>query len=153
MIDTDVFYSFFDTKDKYHLDSVAMLTHCIEGRCGQPFTTDYINLEVATLLQKRLASEVAAAFIDFLYQSKISTFVIEGEDYESTVRLFRKHFKRLSFCDASTITAMDALNISNLATYDKRSFTGLVGLIYGDKDFESLSDSDKTEIRKLLKRH
>lgn len=151
MIDTGVYYAFFDTRDEYYLDSLAMLTHCIEGRFGQPFTTDYVILEATTLMQKRLGSDVSLAFLDFIRDNKIKTFVVDEECYESALKLFRKEFKRLSFCDSGTIVAMNELSISSLASYDTRSFAGLVAAdIYGKKYFVSLNEKDAADVRKKI---
>lgn len=149
MLDTGVFYSFFDTKDEYYLDSIAILIHCLKGRFGQPFTTNYVVLEATTLMQRRLGSDVSIAFLDFLAENKINTFVIDEAYYEKTLELFRKEFRRLSLCDSGIIISMNELNLSALASYDVRSFSGLVEQIYGKDYFESLSAKDQVDVRKL----
>jgi len=150
IIDTGVFYSFFDTKDEYYLDSVALLSHCVEGKYGRPFTTDYVELEVTTLLQRRLGADVSLAFLDFIRDNRIDVFTVSAGYYESVLATFRKEFKRLSFCDSGTVVAMNELTISLLASYDRRSFTDLVGEMLGVGYFKSLTEAEQSAVRKSI---
>jgi hypothetical protein len=63
---------------------------------------------------------------------------------------FRENFPRLSFCDATTIVILNDLGIRILASYDERSFKGLVDEIYGFDYFESLPKEENTQIRKKI---
>jgi predicted nucleic acid-binding protein len=94
------------------------------------------------------------ALLDFIRDNRFNTYVSDEGSYETALKLFRKEFKRLSFCDFATIAAMNELNISALASYDTRSFFSLVSAdIYGKKYFESLSDKDAVAIKKNLSKY
>ncbi len=150
MLDTGVFYAFFDSKDAHHLDSTALLIHCLEGKYGQPFTSDYVVLETTLLAQRRLGSRVPLAFLDFLRESKIRTIVSGLEYYERALDLYYKNYPRLSVCDSASLAIMNDLGILTLASYDDRSFSGLVKEIHGGNYFESLSSEERKRISKKV---
>lgn len=150
MIDTGVFYAFFDTKDIHYRDSTALLTHCLEGRFGQPFTTDYVVLETTVLTQRKLGADVSLAFVNFLHESGVRTIASGDEYYGRALESFHKNFPRLSLCDAATVVIMNALGVQALASYDKRSFAGLVQEVRGMDYFESLSREEQTSLKKKI---
>lgn len=152
ILDTGVFYAFFDSKDQHYLDSTALLTHCLEGRFGQPFTSDYIALETTILTQRKLGADVSLAFVDLLRDSGIRTIAAGEEYYERALERFRGNFPRLSLCDAATIVIMNALGVQALASYDERSFSGLVPEIRGMSYYESLPEEEQADVRKKVQR-
>lgn len=150
MLDTGVFYAFFDKKDPHYLDSTALLTHCLEGGFGQPFTSDYVVLEMTILTKRKLGADVSLAFVDFLRDSGIRTIASGEEYYERALTNFRENFPRLSLCDAATIVIMNALGVQALASYDGRSFSGLVPEIRGISYYDSLSGEEQKRIKKKV---
>lgn len=150
-IDTGVLYALFDVKDDHHLDSVSVLMHALEGRFGRPYTTDYVVLEVTTLLKVRAGARVASALVNLLKRGGVSVVVIDDESYGRALTLFEKKVERLSLCDAATLVIMDEMAIRTLATYDQRSFSNLVKEIVGSGYFRSLNEEDKKRAMELSK--
>ena len=153
MLDTGVFYAFFDRKDVHYLDSTALLTHCLQGKFGQPFTSDYIVLETTVLTQMKLGADVSLTFVNFLRESGIRTITTGEEYYGQALERFHENFPRLSLCDAATVVIMNSLGVKALGSYDDRSFVGLVPEVRGKGYYESLSKDEQSSLkRNLLKR-
>lgn len=76
ILDTGLFYAYFDKKDNHHFDSAALLYHCLEGRFGTPFTSDYVALEITLLIQRKLGDDACLSFLDFLRVSGLRTIVV-----------------------------------------------------------------------------
>lgn len=69
--------------------------------------------------------------------------------YDKTIKTLVKHpNKRLSFADAFSIITISELGINYLATYDERSFKGLINNIIGNEYSKILP---KEEIDRILK--
>jgi len=62
LIDTGVFFAFYNRRDAHHLDSICLITHILEGRWGRPFTTVLVVSETTTLLRLRIGIDAAEAF-------------------------------------------------------------------------------------------
>ncbi len=152
LIDTGVFYAFFDKKDPHYIDSSSLLLHCLEGRRGQPFTTDYVVLETTVLTQRRLGAEVSLSFLDFLRDSGIRTIAAGQEYYDMALGIFREKFPRLSLCDTTTIVVMNGLGAETLASYDERSFKGLAREVIGVGYYDSLSKDEQIRVRKRIEK-
>lgn len=152
MLDTGVFYAFFDSKDAHYVDSTAILINCLEGKFGQPFTSDYVVLETTLLTQRKLGAEVPLSFLNFLRESKIRVISVGIEYYERTLDLFQEKYPRLSISAAASITIMNDLGILSLATYDIRRFQGLIKEIQGVNYFESLSREEQSLMKKKVKK-
>ena len=150
MVDTGVFYAYFDRKDTHHLSSAALLYHCIEGRFGTPFTSDYVVLEATLLIQRKIGDNACLAFLDFLRDSGIRTIAVDQENYERALETMRENFPRLSMCDAATIVLLNSLGILSLASYDERSFQGMVHDVRGSNYFDSLAKPDQALVRSKI---
>ena len=150
IIDTGVFYAYFDKKDNHHFDSAALLYHCLEGRFGTTFTSDYVVLETSLLIQRKLGDDTRLSFLDFLRDGGLRTIFVGEEHYAITVETLRQNFPRLSICDSATIVLMNSLGIQGLASYDERSFEGLAQNIWGKNYFESLPKLDQATIKRKI---
>jgi uncharacterized protein len=150
IVDTGVFYAYFDKKDNHHCDSAALLYHCLEGRFGTPFTSDYVILETTLLIQRKLGDSACLSFLDFLRDGGLRTVAVGEELFELSVETLRQNFPKLSMCDSATIVLMNSLGIQSIASYDERSFEGLVQGIRGRNYFASLPKLDQAMIRKKI---
>ena len=149
LIDTGVFYALLDKGDVNHLDAVAVMAHTLEGKFGKAYTTDYVVLETTLLLKSRLGAEAVKAMIDFLNRSGISILVVDEPISRKALELLIEMPERLSLCDAASIVFIEELNIRTLASFDLRSFSGLVANIIGKGYYASLSDEEKKRIKQL----
>ncbi|WXG41514.1 MAG: PIN domain-containing protein [Candidatus Freyarchaeum deiterrae] len=149
LIDTGVFYAFYNRKDIHHPDSLCLILHALEGRWGGVFTTILVVAETATLLRYRVGVNAALAFLDSVSKSGVRIIFVDEELYEGAVNIFSKYREReLSLTDASIIAVMMKLKIGMLATYDERSFGGIVESVVGSKYSQTISQS---ELEKTLK--
>ncbi len=94
--------------------------------------------------------KATVAFLDFLEDSGITTIFLDEELYNGVVEVFKKYADRkLSFTDAFTVYVVDKLGIDGLATYDERSFSGIVEQIIGKGYADAL---DREELERILKK-
>jgi len=149
LIDTGVFYALLDKGDVNYLDAVAVMTHTLEGKFGRAYTTDYVILETTLLLKSRLGIEAVEAMIDFLNRSGILILVVDEPIFRKALKLLIEMPKRLSLCDAASIVIIEELDIRTLASFNLRSFSGLVANIIGKGYYASLSDKEKERIKQL----
>ena len=149
LIDTGVFYALLDKGDVNYLDAVAVMTHTLEGKFGRAYTTDYVILETTLLLKSRLGIEAVEAMIDFLNRSGILILVVDEPIFRKALKLLIEMPKRLSLCDAAIIVIIEELDIRTLASFNLRSFSGLVANIIGKGYYASLSDKEKERIKQL----
>lgn len=151
LIDTGVFYALLDKGDVNHLDSVAIMTHILEGKFGRAYTSDYVVLETTLLLRSRLGVEAVKAIVNFLDKSGIVILIVDEFIFKEAIKLFIKMPERLSLCDATSLVLMRKLGINTLASFDLRSFRGLVHNIVGKGYYISLSDVEKKRIKSLIR--
>ncbi len=151
-VDTGVFYALLDKGDTNHLDAVSVMAHALEGKFGRVYTSDYVVLETTLLLRARLGSDSVKAFTRFLKKSGITTIVMDEPTYRKALGLLVRMPGRLSLCDATTVVLMEDLGIGALASFDLKSFSGLVPNIVGKGYFASLSEGERKRIRKLFVR-
>lgn len=149
LIDTGIFYALLDKGDVNHLDAVAVMIHTLEGKFGKAYTTDYVILETTLLLKSRLSAEAVKAMVDFLDRSGISTLIVDEPILRRALKLLVKMPERLSLCDAASIVLIEDLGIGVLASFDLKSFSGLVANIIGKGYYASLSDEEKKRIKQL----
>jgi len=149
LIDTGVFYALLDKGDVNHLDAVAVMAHTLEGKFGKAYTNDYVILETTLLLRSRLGAEAVKAMIDFLNKSGISILVVDEPIFRKALELLIEMPERLSLCDAASVVLIREFNIGVLASFDLRSFSGLVANIIGKGYYASLSDEEKKRVEQL----
>lgn len=149
LIDTGIFYALLDKGDVNHLDAVAVMIHTLEGKFGRAYTTDYVVLETTLLLKSRLSAEAVKAMVDFLDRSGISTLIVDEPILRKSLKLLVKMPERLSLCDAASIVLIEDLGIGVLASFDLKSFSGLVANIIGKGYYASLSDEEKKRVKQL----
>lgn len=149
LIDTGIFYAFYNKRDIHHLDSICILVHAMEGKWGRIYTTNLIVAETATLLRYRIGLKATMSFLEALNGSNMKIIFMDELLYDKTIKTLVKHpNKRLSFVDAFSIITISELGINYLATYDERSFKGLINNIIGNEYSKILP---KEEIDRILK--
>ncbi|HEW93583.1 MAG TPA: PIN domain-containing protein [Thermoprotei archaeon] len=149
-IDTCIFYALLDRGDVNHLDSIAIMIHTLNGKFGKAYTSDYVILETTLLSRSRLGVEVVKAIMNFLNRSGIVVLIVDESIFKEALKLLSKKPKRLSLCDAASIILMEKLDIKVLASFDLKSFRGLVPNIIGKGYYASLSDAEKKHIKSLI---
>jgi len=84
--------------------------------------------------------------IDFLNRSGISILVVDEPIFRKALELLIEMPERLSLCDAASVVLIEELNIRTLASFDLRSFSGLMANIVGKGYYASLSDEEKKRV-------
>ncbi|MCD6457764.1 MAG: PIN domain-containing protein [Thermoproteales archaeon] len=153
LVDTSVFYAFYNKRDVHHIDSICLLTHILEGRYGRPYTVCLVVSETYTLLRYRIGYATAIAFLEALEKSGIKILFLDEEGYSRVLEILEKYSDRkLSFTDASLVYILENYGIENMASYDERSFSGLVARILGKNYANTLSKEEVDRIISLTKK-
>jgi len=144
LIDSGVFYAFYNRRDIHHLDSICLLTHIFEGRYGRPYTLDLVVSEAYTLLRYRIGFKASLAFLEALDKSGIEKIFFNKDDYEGVKETLRRYNdKKLSFTDALIVYVVENYKVDILASYDTRSFSGIVKVI--GKDYAKTLPKEELE--------
>ena len=72
-----------------------------------------------------------------------------AETFRKALELLIEMPERLSLCDAASVVLIKELSIRMLASFDLRSFSGLVPNIIGKGYYASLSDEEKKKVEQL----
>ncbi len=155
IVDTGVFFAFYSLKDRYHLDSLALIVHLIEGKWGRAFITNHILDETLNILKYKLSYKTANAFIEvFIDRDLIKVLYTDREIEEKALRIFKENISRkgFSYTDAITVAVIREYGINYLLTYDERSFTGLVENIVGIDYWSTLTREEQNRILKLVEK-
>jgi len=143
LIDTGVFYAFYNKRDVHHLDSICILFHALEGKWGSVFTTLSVVSETATLLRYRIGINTTLAFLHALERAGVRIIFFDEWLYQKTIKvLSRYREKNLSFTDASIIATLINFKISLLATYDERSYSGIVSNVIGREYSQTIPSNE-----------
>lgn len=83
------------------------------------FTSNYIIVEMATILSQRISKKIAEDFRNDLYKGNTKILVTSIEIEEITCEIFQKSInKNISYVDYTSITFCKKFNIENLVTLD-----------------------------------
>lgn len=146
LIDSGVFYGFYNKRDIHHVDSICLLTHILEGRFGRPYTLDLVISEAYTLLRYRIGYNVSRVFLEALGRSGIEIIFLDNISFKETVDVLKKYRDRnLSFTDAFIVYIAESYKLGNIASYDERSFSGIIKVI-GREYAKNLSEKELKRI-------
>ena len=149
LIDTGIFYAFYNKKDVHHLDSISIIVHAMEGTWGRIYTTNLIVSETATLLRYRISLNTAVNFLNALKKSGIAILYMDQTTYDDVIETLKQYpNKQLSFVDAFSIKVLSNFRINYLATYDERSFKRIINNIIGRGYFKTLTRKEQEKILK-----
>jgi len=154
VVDTSIVFGFYSIRDKYHLDSVAILFHVAKGVWGKVFITNHLLDEIVNVLKYRVSPDTARDFIEkFIGKGIICVEHVSRDLEQEALELFKENIYRkgFSYTDAVTIVFMREYGIDYLLTHDLRSFHGFIENIVGPGYWNSLSSSEKRLIIRLLK--
>jgi len=123
----------------------------LEGRYGRAYIVDLVVLETYTLLRYRLGYRTAVAFLEALRHSGVNIIFLDRESSEGTIKVLKKYSnRRLSFTDAFLIYVLNSYGIENLASYDEKSFSGILPNVFGKGYAETISKEEFNRIMRLV---
>jgi len=109
--------------------------------------------ETYTLLRYRIGYATAIAFLEALEKSGIKIVFLDEEGYGRVLEILKKYSDRkLSFTDASLVYILENYGIGNMASYDERSFSGLVARILGKNYANTLPKEEVDRIISFTKK-
>lgn len=121
LVDADAFVALAKEDDANHKKAVEVLG-ALNERPVSFLTTNYVFLEVVTVLSVRVGRTAALAFIDSMrsVDSPFPVHRISEELDDSAVEIFTKQTsKNVSFVDCSNIAVCRALHVDSVFSFDK----------------------------------
>lgn len=120
LIDTGVLLGAIDADDAAHTRCAALLDVHAPGLLV-PVT---VIAEAAWQLENNVGVEAEAALIDSVIAGELTVVDITAADYVRAVELIRRYATLgLGLVDASVIAIAERLNVTTIATLDRRDFT------------------------------
>jgi len=133
-LDTGIFFGAFNVEDVNHSSAQKIYLSVFDGNYGAVFTSDYIIDETITLLKVKASPEVALKFLNSALESAMSIIVVDEKIFKESTRVFERYYSKrgISFTDATTVAVLQLLEIDWLASFDARSFEGVVDRRLGE---------------------
>ena len=131
-IDTGVFYAHHDADAERHEIAVDLIDAILDGRHGQPYTSDYVLDEAVTLTRARTGSVADADVIANRicgtdpYPEIVELIYTTQQSVSSCLHTFRQYDDHnLSFTDGMSIALCDRRDIDSIASFDS-DFDGII---------------------------
>ncbi|MXW97645.1 MAG: PIN domain-containing protein [Acidimicrobiaceae bacterium] len=120
IVDTGPLYAYVDADDRHHTASLDLLrTHP-----GPLVVPTLVVTEVAYLVSTRLGSQAEVRFIGDLASGDLQVEPVAAGDWLRIAELVHTYRDLpLGTVDASVVAASERLNITTVATTDRRDFT------------------------------
>lgn len=101
IIDSNIWIAYLNKNDSQHRKAVSFMSEVKEG----VLITEYIILEVATVLAMKIDKRAADSFVDFVTNNRdIEVLSSSGDNFYKTLDFFLKYKKNnLSFIDLSLL--------------------------------------------------
>ncbi len=148
-LDSGVLFGAFNKNDEYHEAALGICLTAFSGKWGAVYTSDYVLDETVTLLKVSVSSQLALRFLNRARESRALAMVnIDEALFDRTCGFFERYYDRpgMSFTDAATLAVLQAIEIDHLASFDGRSFDGIVKNRIEENFWVNLSDEDKRRI-------
>jgi predicted nucleic acid-binding protein len=120
VVDSGVLYALFDTRDEWHLRSVAFFKAHAQDAVV-PFT---ILGEVGYMVESRLGPGGPRSLADWLSRGLVQFEGLLPQDLRR-MTLLMSRYPALGFVDSSVVAMAERLMIDTIATADRRHFTDL----------------------------
>jgi len=121
-------------------------------RAGLPDNT-VLNLLLILFREQTFPKIIQIALLEALEKSGIKILFLDEEGYSRVLEILEKYSDRkLSFTDASLVYILENYGIENMASYDEKSFSGLVARILGKSYANTLPKEEIYRIISLTKK-
>jgi len=122
ILDTGIVYAYYDRSDDWHTRARSVL----RGRNGTLILPAAVIPEVDHLLGMRLGADSRAVFYQGIVESHYYVADLPRAGYPRVFAINRQFADLdLGFVDAAIVALAGALNVSRIATTDRRHFTPL----------------------------
>jgi predicted nucleic acid-binding protein len=119
LLDAGPLYAYIDADDAHHVECLALL----ERHPGPLAVPVLVVAEVVYLVATRLGSEAEVRFLGDLANRAFVTIPVEADDWVRIAELVARYRDLpLGTVDASIIAAAERLDITTIATLDRRHF-------------------------------
>lgn len=132
LVDTGVLYAHHDTDAERHDDDVVAFDELLDGKHGQPYTSDYMFDETVTLTRVRTGSFEAADVVasrilgEDRFPDVFEVINVEPDDVRAALETFRRYDDHdLSITDATTLYLCESRGIDAVLSFDS-DFDGLL---------------------------
>ncbi|MBI3116737.1 MAG: type II toxin-antitoxin system VapC family toxin [Thaumarchaeota archaeon] len=118
-VDTTEWVAAIDASDELHEDGKAVVEALVKGKLPLAVTTDFVLGETMTLLKKRGAkpNKIVETIQRILSSPRVNLLFVDAMLFKASLASFAR-YARLSFTDATTLTAMSHLKIREIYTHD-----------------------------------
>ena len=117
LFDSNVWIALFNGEDTLHSKAEGYFAKVIEKN-EDILITDYIILEVSSVLQRRLGHEESKNFLEYVLSTKgIMQINVDEITFLQIVDLFKKGNHKLSFVDISIVLLKKSMNLG-VFTFD-----------------------------------
>ncbi|MDE3203996.1 MAG: PIN domain-containing protein [Acidobacteriota bacterium] len=119
LVDAGPLYAYVDADDDHHMESLELL----ESHPGPLVVPILVVTEVAYLLARRLGAEAEVRFLGDFAAGNLISEAVAGEDWLRIAELVGRYRDLpLGTVDASVVAAAERLQLSQIATLDRRHF-------------------------------
>ncbi|MFC4060878.1 type II toxin-antitoxin system VapC family toxin [Planomonospora corallina] len=122
LLDTGVLYAAIDRSDAHHEVSARLLS-TVPGRLLLPTT---VLTETSWHVEKNLGAKSEAAFLASVARGELELVDLTPEDVDRAAQLVETYDDlRLGLVDDSVVALAERLDVSSVATLDRRHFTAV----------------------------
>ena len=114
LIDTSAFYALVSASDESHLEAKAIYGRLVDQKV-ELYTSSYIFVESAALIQHRLGLPALKTFVESLKESLHFLWIDERTHWQAWEILKESPGRRLSFVDCTTVVLANALGATVFA--------------------------------------
>ena len=125
LIDTSAFYALVSASDEFHLKAKGTFESLVDEKT-ELYTSSYIFVESAALIQHRLGFDALKTFVDSVRESIHFLWIDSRTHWQAWEILKETPRRRLSFVDCTTVVLAKALRASVFAFDEDFKQEGIV---------------------------
>ena len=115
-VDTSALYAVLAQDDLHHVEATRVLQWCLEH--DEVVTTNYVIVEAAQLVRRRLGADAAGDLLDRLLPS-ITTIWIDAATHQAAIEALRAGSGNASLVDHASFVVMRASGIEHALAFDR----------------------------------
>lgn len=116
-LDTSAALALADTEDDFHFQAVIAMEGILERR-ETLFTHNYVLIESAALMQRRLGMSSAMSFLSDAPKLAATHWINENDHFEAVDLWQRRGLRKLSLVDCMSFVLMQRFEITQAFAYD-----------------------------------